>query len=79
MRTCRSALTGSLVSPFEYDQRKRYSNAFPPAPPKATSWGAIAYSVADMGAGWSMGKSDRASAEKGRDDSRPGSLITHRR
>ena len=38
--------------------------AYPPAPPKATSWGAIAYSTADMGAGWSMGKSDRPSAEK---------------
>ena len=35
-----------------------------PPPPKATSWGAIAYSTADMGAGYSQGKSDRASAEK---------------
>jgi hypothetical protein len=34
----------------------------PPAP-KAVAWGAIAYSAADMGAGWSQGKSDRASAE----------------
>jgi DNA-binding CsgD family transcriptional regulator len=34
------------------------------APPKAISWGAIAYSAADMGAGWSQGKNDRASAEK---------------
>lgn len=36
----------------------------PPAQPRATSWGAIAYSAADMGAGWSQGKSERASAEK---------------
>jgi hypothetical protein len=35
-----------------------------PRPPKNTSWGAIAYSSADMGAGWSQGKDDRASAEK---------------
>jgi hypothetical protein len=36
----------------------------PPPPPKAISWGAIAYSSTDMGAGWSQGKNDRASAEK---------------
>src|ERR1035438_7443508 len=36
----------------------------PPPAPKAISWGAIAYSSADMGAGWSQGKNDRASAEK---------------
>ena len=35
----------------------------PPAP-RATSWGAIAYSTRDMGAGYSQGKNDRASAEK---------------
>jgi hypothetical protein len=35
-----------------------------PPPPKQTSWGAIAYSSADMGAGWSQGKGDRAAAEK---------------
>jgi hypothetical protein len=35
-----------------------------PRPPKTVSWGAIAYSSADMGAGWSQGKDDRASAEK---------------
>jgi hypothetical protein len=35
----------------------------PPAP-KAIAWGAIAYSAADMGAGWSQGKPDRATAEK---------------
>jgi hypothetical protein len=35
----------------------------PPAP-KAISWGAFAYSSPDMAAGWSQGKSDRASAEK---------------
>ncbi len=34
-----------------------------PRPPKSISWGAIAYSSADMGAGWSQGKDDRASAE----------------
>jgi hypothetical protein len=39
------------------------SRPSPPPPPKAISWGAIAYSTADMGAGWSQGKSDRASAE----------------
>jgi hypothetical protein len=38
--------------------------AGPPPAPKATSWGAIAYSTRDMGAGWSRGKGDRASAEK---------------
>lgn len=36
----------------------------PPQPPKAISWGAIAYSSTDMGAGWSQGKTDRASAER---------------
>jgi len=35
-----------------------------PTPPKAVAWGAIAYSAADMGAGWSQGKGDRASAER---------------
>jgi hypothetical protein len=45
------------------------SNGSPAAPsaptaPRTTSWGAIAYSSADMGAGWSQGKDDRASAEK---------------
>jgi len=35
-----------------------------PPPPRSVSWGAIAYSSADMGAGWSQGKADRASAEK---------------
>jgi hypothetical protein len=35
-----------------------------PPPAKAVSWGAIAYSSKDMGAGWSQGKADRASAEK---------------
>jgi hypothetical protein len=34
------------------------------APARKISWGAIAYSAADMGAGWSQGKGDRASAEK---------------
>lgn len=40
------------------------SRPSPPPPPRAISWGAIAYSTADMGAGWSQGKSDRASAER---------------
>jgi hypothetical protein len=35
-----------------------------PPGPKAVAWGAIAYSAVDMGAGWSQGKSDRASAER---------------
>ena len=35
-----------------------------PTPPRTVSWGAIAYSNNDMGAGWSQGKDDRASAEK---------------
>ena len=38
-----------------------------PSPPpalKAVAWGAIAYSAADMGAGWSQGKADRATAER---------------
>ena len=35
-----------------------------PPPPRNVSWGAIAYSSKDMGAGWSQGKADRASAEK---------------
>ena len=34
------------------------------APPKAIAWGAIAYSVHDMGAGYSQEQPDRASAEK---------------
>ena len=42
------------------------SSSAPSAPPapKAVSWGAIAYSARDSGAGWSQGKDDRASAEK---------------
>jgi hypothetical protein len=36
----------------------------PPPPPKKISWGAIAYSPKDYGAGWSSGMDDRASAEK---------------
>ena len=36
----------------------------PPPPPRKISWGAIAYSDGDMGAGWSLGKDDRPSAEK---------------
>jgi hypothetical protein len=35
-----------------------------PPPPRQTSWGAIAYSSKDQGAGWSQGKDDKASAEK---------------
>jgi hypothetical protein len=40
------------------------ATASPPPAPKAISWGAIAYSSSDMGAGWSQGKNDRASAER---------------
>jgi hypothetical protein len=36
----------------------------PPAAPRKISWGAIAYSIKDMGAGYSQGKDDQASAEK---------------
>jgi hypothetical protein len=32
--------------------------------PRTGFWGAIAYSSGDMGAGWSQGKDDKASAEK---------------
>ncbi len=35
-----------------------------PPQPRATSWGAIAYSSAEMSAGYSQGKPDRAAAEK---------------
>jgi hypothetical protein len=35
-----------------------------PLAPRTASWGAIAYSNGDMGAGFSQGKDDRASAEK---------------
>ena len=38
--------------------------AVTPRAPSIVSWGAIAYSSGDMGAGWSQGKGDRASAEK---------------
>jgi hypothetical protein len=55
---------GKCLTNLSACSAKGGGKAFPPAPPKAISWGAIAYSIADMGAGWSMGKSDRASAEK---------------
>jgi hypothetical protein len=35
-----------------------------PRDPNAPSWGAIAYSSRDMGAGYSQGKADRATAER---------------
>jgi hypothetical protein len=35
-----------------------------PKNPSAAAWGAIAYSSRDMGAGWSQGKEDKASAER---------------
>jgi hypothetical protein len=38
--------------------------AAPPPAPKAISWGAIAYSPTEMAAGTSIGKSDRAAAER---------------
>ena len=57
--TCRSPLsTCSLTGTSGSNQPN------PPAQPRAISWGAIAYSAADMGAGWSQGKSERATAEK---------------
>jgi hypothetical protein len=39
----------------------------PPSPPpvaRTAAWGAIAYSVADMGAGWAQGKADQTTAER---------------
>jgi hypothetical protein len=36
----------------------------PPPPPRAISWGAIAFSAVDGQTGWSQAKDDRASAEK---------------
>jgi hypothetical protein len=36
----------------------------PPPPPRAISWGAIAFSAVDGQTGYSQGKDDRASAEK---------------
>jgi hypothetical protein len=36
----------------------------PPPPPRAISWGAIAFSAADGQAGWSQARDDRASAEQ---------------
>ncbi len=40
------------------------SSKLPTAPARTGSWAAIAYSSRDMGAGWSQGKDDRASAER---------------
>ena len=57
--TCRSALSACSLS-----GTSRTNKPNSPAPPRATSWGAIAYSASDMKAGWSQGKSDRGSAEK---------------
>jgi Domain of unknown function (DUF4189) len=37
----------------------------PPPGPRATSWGAIAFSAVDGQSGWAQAKEDRASAEKG--------------
>ncbi len=49
------------LSACSYSSEKR---PYPPPKPKSISWGAIAYSTADMGAGYSQSKSDRASAEQ---------------
>ena len=57
--TCRSALSTCSLTGTSGSNKPN-----PHAQPRATSWGAIAYSAADMGAGWSQAKSDRASAEK---------------
>jgi hypothetical protein len=54
---CRIQCEGDSSAP-------RPSTPRAPVPPRAASWGAIAYSSRDMGAGWSQGKDDRASAEK---------------
>jgi hypothetical protein len=57
--TCRSALSTCSLTGTSGSNKPN-----PPAQPRAISWGAIAYSAADMGAGWSQAKSDQASAEK---------------
>ena len=54
----------SALSACSLTGTSRASKPNPPAPPRAISWGAIAYSASDMKAGWSQGKSDRGSAEK---------------
>jgi len=59
---CRSRWGGkcsSDLSGCSYTDRHQ-----PPPPPRATSWGAIAFSPSDGQAGWSQAKDDRASAEK---------------
>ncbi len=48
----------SLIGPSQSSQPA------PPPQPHAIAWGAIAYSAADMQAGWAYGKYDRALAEK---------------
>jgi hypothetical protein len=58
----RCALEASICSNVNSSSNSAPSG--PPPPPRAISWGAIAYSNKDMGAGWSHGKGDRASAER---------------
>ena len=56
---CRSALSTCSLTGASGSNKPN-----PPAQPRATSWGAIAYSAPDMQAGWSQSKNDRSLAEK---------------
>ena len=56
--TCRSALSTCSLTGTSGSNKPN-----PPAQPRATSWGAIAYSAPDMQAGWSQSKNDRSLAE----------------
>jgi hypothetical protein len=58
------AIEQSACSDPDAGADNKSSNSTLPPPPKAISWGAIAYSARDMGAGYSQGKADKASAEK---------------
>ena len=57
--TCSAPNSGSDSAPEQPAPRSNTST-----PRNVASWGAIAYSARDMGAGWSQGKEDRASAER---------------
>jgi hypothetical protein len=54
----------SALSTCSLTGTSRSNKPNPPAQPRATSWGAIAYSAPDMQAGWSQSKNDRSLAEK---------------
>ena len=56
--TCRSPLSTCSLTGTSGSNKPN-----PPAQPRATSWGAIAYSAPDMQAGWSQSKNDRSLAE----------------